>query len=82
MQKRRLYYHFNTSLTSGSLGKALLMVNCPKEIAMQLSIGDIKMELHNRNIIHRILSMYGFSPHLLKNKLTYENLLNYGKIAA
>lgn len=75
---RRLYFHFNTSLTSVSIGKALLKIGSPRDRSISLSIADIKTEIRNRNMIHRIFSMYGLSPYLIKNNPGYRELLDFG----
>lgn len=87
--KNKLYFHFNTSLTSVSLAKILLRANQDKSLPMTLSISDIKTEFRNRNMIFRIFSMYGFDQSLIKifpddsiQHQIYQKLLNFGKIAA
>jgi len=64
--ENKLYFHFNTSLTSVSIGKILLRDGLDKSLPMSLSISDIKTEFRNRNMIFRIFSMYGFDQSLIK----------------
>ena len=85
----KLYFHFNSCLTSVSLCKILLRHDVDKSLQIPLSISDMKTEFRNRNMIYRIFSMYGFDHTLKKitqkNSIEYEiyrNLLNFGKIAA
>jgi len=87
--ENKLYFHFNTSLTSVSIGKILLRDGLDKSLPMSLSISDIKTEFRNRNMIFRIFSMYGFDQSLIKiahdesyEHKIYRTLLNFGKIAA
>ena len=79
---QKLHFHFNTSLTSVSLGKILLRQNCKRDEPISLSIANIKTELSNRNMVYRIFSMYGLNPYLIKNNSKYRRLLNFGKRAA
>lgn len=80
--EEKLYFHFNTCLTAVSIGKAMLRNGAPNTESIALSISDVKTELRNRNMINRILSMYGFNHTLIKNNQIYRILLNFGKIAA
>lgn len=80
--EEKLHFHFNTSLTSVSLGKVLQRQDCEPCQSISLSIADIKTELTNRNMIYRIISMYDLNPNLIKNNSKYQQLLNFGKRAA
>lgn len=80
--KNKLHFHFNASLTAVSIAKVIARNNKKNDERMPVSVFDIKTEFQNRNMIHRIFSMYGFSQKMIKINDTYKAILNFGKIAA
>jgi len=80
--ENKLHFHCIASMTAVSLAKGIASKNYPKDDTLSISVSDIKMELQNRNMIHRILSNYGFDYKLIKINSGYRRLLSFGKIAA
>jgi hypothetical protein len=78
----KLNFHFNSSLSSINVAKIIQRVHCKNEENITYSISDIKTELSNQLMIDLILSKYGISVELNKNKIIYQELLNFGKRAA
>ena len=81
-REKILYFHFNVSMTSISVGKGIIRKDHSKEKTLSLSISNVKTELQNRNMVYRIFSIYGFIPKLIKIHTIYSKLLSIGKIAA
>lgn len=79
---KKLHFHFNASLTSVSVAKAVIRTQVEKDKEIVLSISDIKTELYNRLLACRIFSIYGLNPKIIKNDTRYRQILNFGKIAA
>lgn len=79
---QKLHSHFNLSLTAVSIAKAIIRQGINKEKEIILSVSDIKTELCNRLMACRIFSIYGFDPELLFNSRKFQQILDYGKIAA
>ena len=48
------------------IGKNILREKVDKDLAIPLSIGDLVIQFQNRNLLHRIFSIYGFDPELIK----------------
>ena len=80
--KNKLHFHFNASLTSVSIAKVISRYGKGLREIVPFSLSDIKTELQNRNMLHRIFSMYRFDRKLIKINSQYRNLLNFGKITA
>ena len=80
--KNKLHFHFNASLSAVSVAKGIARKGCQKDMAIPISVSDIKMELQNRNMIQSIFSIYGFDHKLIKINSGYKKLLFVGKIAA
>ena len=78
----KLSFHFNASLTSVNIAKSILRNEVEKDKSIALSIGDLKIQLQNRNMLHRIFSIYGFDHELIKLKTEYHQVINFGSIAA
>lgn len=76
------HFHFNASLTAVNIGKNILREKVKKDRAIPLSIGDLMIQFQNRNLLHRIFSIYGFDPELIKLNEQYEQIVKYGAIAA
>lgn len=80
--QNKLNFHFNASLTSVNIAKMILRNNIPKNESIPLSIGDLKIKLQNRNTLYRIFSIYGLDHKLIKINQPYEDILNFGCVAA
>ena len=80
--KNKLYYHFNTSLSSVNIAKASHYLSIEKEHRKSFSLADIKTCYFNELMLNLFLSNLEIDPELIKNKAGIEKLLNYGKIAA
>lgn len=79
---KKLHFHFNASLTSVNIAKCILRSNIDKNTSIPLSVGDLKMQLQNRNMLYRIFSIYGFDHKLIKLNNEYKEVLRFGSIAA
>jgi Transposase DDE domain len=79
--KNKLYYHFNTSLSSVNIAKAAHYLDIEKEHRKSFSMADIKTCYFNELMLNLFLSNLEIDPELIKNKQVLEKLLNYGKIA-
>ena len=79
--ENKLYFHFNTSLTSVSLAKAEAMV---KESGKKrsFSMADVKTIHSNRLLLDRFFAMSGIDQTCPKISAAYNKLLNFGRIAA
>jgi len=80
--ENKLDFHFNASLTSISVGKAIARKEVEKDVSIPISLQDVKTELQNRNMLFRIFSIYRFDHKLIKINKIYKQVLNLGKIAA
>jgi len=79
---KKLHFHFNASLTSVNIAKCIIRSEVDKNTSIPLSIGDLKMQLQNRNMLYRIFSIYGFDHKLIKLKEEYQEVIKFGTIAA
>lgn len=78
------------SRNSGTLDFAFNMslstINIARQFGTQysttLSVGDVKVLLHNAAMIERLFSMFGNSPNLKINNTDFKELLFYGVRAA
>lgn len=80
--KKKLHFHFNASLTSVNIAKCIVRNNVDVNTSIPLSVGDLKIQLQNRNILYRIFSIYGFDHKLIKLNTEYQKILKFGTIAA
>ena len=82
-QKERLHFHHNAALTSVSIARAIYRKKHGAELnEISVSISDIQTELNNTILANTILSIYGLDPKLIKNDPRYQEILDFGKIAA
>lgn len=78
------------SRNSGTLDFAFNMslstINIARQFGTQysttLSVGDVKVLLHNAAMVERLFSMFGNSPNLKINNTDFKELLFYGVRAA
>lgn len=80
--KNKLHFHFNASLTSVNIAKCIIRNEVVESTSIPLSVGDLKIQLQNRNMLYRIFSIYGFDHKLIKLNTEYEQVINFGSIAA
>lgn len=80
--ENKLNFHFNASMTAVSIAKTIIRKKDGTHDEIVLSISDIKTEFHNRRLAETIFSIYGFNPNLIKNDSRFQQILDYGKIAA
>lgn len=80
--EKKLHYHFNMSLSSVNVAKATHYLSLKKEDRTSFSLADIKTCYFNELMLNFFLSNLDIQPELIKNKLAFKKLLNFGKIAA
>jgi hypothetical protein len=77
-----LNFHFNCSLTSVNIAKAVQRKGYNRDEIINYSISDIKTEMSNKLLLDLFLLKYGLLAYFNKNKSVYKELLNFGKRAA
>lgn len=82
VSKQKLDFHFNATLTSINIAKAIARKEIPANQSSPMSIHDIKTELSNMLLMNLILSKYRVDPKFYKNPSDLCEILNFGKIAA
>lgn len=81
-KEKRLDFHFNASLTTVSLAKAVHHLSQPIEKRKPFSMASIKTQYFNELLLDRFISAFGILPKLMKNNPVYIKLRDFGKIAA
>lgn len=81
-QATALEYHFNMSLTTVSIAKAVHYLSIPKDQRGPFSMADIKTQYFNELVVNRIFDVFANSPNITKNHPAIKSLYNLGKIAA
>lgn len=81
-KKECLHFHFNASLTTVSLAKAVHHLNQHKDKRKPFSMFSIKTQYFNELLLDRFISGFGISPKPNKNNPVYLKLRDFGKIAA
>lgn len=81
-KEKRLDFHFNASLTTVSLAKAVHHLSQPIEKRKSFSMASIKTQYFNELLLDRFISAFGVLPKLIKNNPAYIKLRDFGKIAA
>lgn len=76
--EKKLYFHFNSTLTAVNLAKVAHWFSIPKDQRKEFSLRDIKIMNHNALLLERFFAMYGINPNILKNKQNVKELLYYG----
>jgi len=79
--ENKLYFHFNTSLTSVSLAKTEVMLEESGK-KRPFSIANVKTINFNRLLLDRFFAMSGIDQTCQKISAAYNKLLNFGRIAA
>jgi len=80
--EKKLYFHFNTSLTSLNIAMVTHWLGIPKQTRPAFSMSDIKTMYHNELLLNRFITVFGISPNKLKNSNRIRELITYGTIAA
>jgi len=71
--KEALAFASNMSLASVNVAKAVAAMN-----GFKMSVGSVKILMHNASMLERIFSMSGIRPNLLLNHNNFKELLFYG----
>jgi hypothetical protein len=77
-----LQYHFNMSLTSVSVAKAVHNLAIEKESRPPFSMANIKTQYFNELLVNRVFEVFANCPNIKKNNPAIQNLFDLGKIAA
>lgn len=80
--EKKLHFHFNTSLTTVSLAKAIHYLSVPKEQRGAFSMEDIKTLYANKIMVHRIFSNLDLDLNSKKIRTIYRDALFFGRKAA
>lgn len=81
-QKERLDFHFNASMTALNLLKLEDRRGHPKRNDHVISIQSWKARKLNEYWLERIISMLGLEPSCIKSKPEYQELRDFGAVAA
>jgi hypothetical protein len=81
-QEKALDFHFNLTLTTLNIAKAIHWLTVPKDKRGAFSMADIKTQYVNELVLDRLISIYGKDPEVEKNNPAIRELYNLGKIAA
>ena len=77
----KLYFHFNTSLTTINISKIMHLNDKNKE-GKPFSIADYKLLYHNAFLLNRFIETFGIKPKTLKSHHHVKELLYFGTKAA
>ena len=77
----KLYFHFNTSLTTINISKIMHLNDKNKE-GKPFSIADYKLLYHNAFLLNRFIETFGIKPKALKSHHHVKELLYFGTKAA
>jgi hypothetical protein len=80
--EEKLYFHFNTALTTVSLAKSEYYLSLPKEKRKSFSMANVKTLCHNELLINRFFSVLGIDPNTHLNNPKIKELYHFGSIAA
>ena len=78
----RLDFHFNASLTTLNLAKLEQLQAHQTSGPMVFSMASVKVCYFNEYYLEKFFSMLGFDSTLIKKSFEYQELRNFGKIAA
>ena len=77
----KLYFHFNTALTTVNIAKILQLSN-PDKRENSFSMATYKVLFHNALLFSRFFCLFAINPNSIKNHQHVKELLNFGTIAA
>jgi len=80
--ENKLHFHFNASLTSINIAKAVHWLSIPKEKRNAFSMSDVKTMNHNILMLNRFFDVFGINPYSTKNQNYVKELIFYGTMAA
>lgn len=80
--RQRLDFHFNASLSTLNLAKSQVMMDHKDSQPTVCSLFSVKAQYFNQHFLDRIISIFGLDPSWVKNHPAYQDLCDYGKIAA
>lgn len=80
--KNKLYFHFNTALTSINIARILHWLQLPEQERKAFSMADVKTLYHNMLLLERFIDVFAVNPNTLKNQDIVKELIYYGTIAA
>lgn len=80
--EEKLYFHFNTSLTTVSIAKSAHWLALPKEQREAFSMVDVKTLYHNQLLLERFFDVFDMDPDTHKNNPKVKELYYFGSIAA
>lgn len=80
--RQRLDFHFNASLSALNLAKSQLIRDRDGDQPTVCSLSSVKAQYFNQHFLNRITSIFGLDPTWVKNHPAYQDLCDYGKIAA
>lgn len=78
----RLDFHFNARLTTLNLAKAEPLKAHTSPAPFVFSMASVKARYFNEQYLHMIFSIFEVDPEMIKKSCAYQNLRNYGAIAA
>lgn len=80
--KNALNFHFNTTMTTVNFAKLEILQKNGFDPSISLSIDNFKRKRFNEYFIELIISMLGINPNLIVSNINYQNIINYGTLAA
>ena len=81
-QEEALDFHFNISLSTLNIAKAMHWLSIPKEERGAFSMADIKTQYINELVLDKLISIYGKDPSVEKENPKIRELYHLGRIAA
>ena len=79
--ENKLYFHFNTALTTVNLAK-IHWLETRKSNSEPFSMANYKTMCHNMLLLKQFFNMFAINPNTPKNLSRVKELVNYGIIAA
>ena len=80
--ENKLYFQFNTALTSINIARVCHWLQLPKKEREAFSMADVKTLYHNMLLLERFIDVFAVNPNTLKNQDIVKELIYYGTIAA
>jgi hypothetical protein len=78
----RLDFHFHASLATLNVAKLEELQAHPGPAPLVYSLASVKARYFNAHYLHKIFSMLGVDPNLMKKSSAYQKLRDYGSIDA
>lgn len=80
--ENKLYFQFNTALTSINIARVCHWLQLPKKEREAFSMVDVKTLYQNMLLLERFIDVFAVNPNTLKNQDIVKELIYYGTIAA